>query len=247
MDESRPKPFWEKITLRQFLLLITLGSIAAVVLIAWSPVNNTQFKLITLAFLGVAWVGMLFLFWKKRGLVLLFPVVVTVPFFLPGRAIETAVLRRDYVERLGGFEGSTYSWGGESSVGIDCSGLMRRAYRDALLSYGIRRVNGVALRAWAEQWWFDASARALRDGYRGYTVPTKIEGKIREMDYGNLLLGDLAVTHGGAHILAYVGDDKWIQADPGISAVATLDGRTDKNVWFGIQVTIHRWCLLGDG
>ena len=101
-----------------------------------------------------------------------------------------------------------------------------------------------ALRAWAEQWWFDASAKALGEGYRDYTELVGVEGKIREMNYEGLMPGDLAVTNGGAHILAYAGDGKWIQADPGIGSVATLDGRKDKNGWFTVPVTTHRWSLL---
>ena len=94
-------------------------------------------------------------------------------------------------------------WGGESSRGIDCSGLPRRALRDALLAYGIRNLNGRAFRGYVEQWWFDASARALGEGYRDYTSPLGATGTIQEMDYGGLVPGDLAVTTSGVHILAY--------------------------------------------
>ncbi len=40
------------------------------------------------------------------------------------------------------------------------------------------------------------------------------------------------------------GRDFRIYADPGIGAVATLDGRTDTNRWFASPVTTHRWSLL---
>ena len=88
--------------------------------------------------------------------------------------------------------------------------------RDALLAYGVRHGNGRAIREWVGQWWFDASARALAEGYRGYTVPVGMGGTIREMDYGKLRPGDLAVTVSGVHILAYAGGGRWIQADAGL-------------------------------
>ncbi|MBC2601258.1 NlpC/P60 family protein [Puniceicoccus vermicola] len=170
--------------------------------------------------------------------------VAVIPFVLPDGGIDPRELRQDYVRRMAEYEGTQYFWGGESSRGIDCSGLPRRAFRDALLAYGIRHFNGLAFRGYVEQWWFDASAKALGEGYRDYTVAIGATGTIQKMDYDALIPGDLAVTQNGVHIIAYVGDGQWIQADPVIGAVATLDGRTDDNIWFRTPVTTHRWQLL---
>ncbi|QQL46237.1 NlpC/P60 family protein [Sulfuriroseicoccus oceanibius] len=175
------------------------------------------------------------------------PLIFAVPFLLPGRPIDAEELRDDYVARMSGFEGTSYHWGGETERGIDCSGLPRRALRDALLVYGVRHANGRALRLWLEHWWFDASARALSEGYRDYTVPLGAGGKIRDMSYDGLLPGDLAVTTDGVHVLAYLGEERWIQADPGIGEVAVLHGRNDCNIWFSRPVTMHRWRLLSGG
>ena len=127
---------------------------------------------------------------------------------------------------------------------MDFRGLPRRALRDALLAYGAQHFNGRAFRGYVEQWWFDASAKALGDGYRDYTSPVGITGTIQKMAYRDLAPGDLAVTTSGVHVLAYVGDGRWIQADPGTGAVVTLDGRTGANRWFLTPVTIHRWQIL---
>ncbi len=232
---------------RRLILIFTLGAIAGIFVIPLNPVNS---KILKLAFLGCifgAWAGFTITTWRRKPLriaALIPPFIVATPFILPGGDIDPQELRQDYVRRMTEFEGTKYYWGGESSRGIDCSGLPRRAFRDALLAYGIKHCNGRAFRAYIEQWWFDASAKALGDGYRSYTSPIGTSGTIQKMDYESLMPGDLAVTTCGVHILAYSGDGQWIQADPGIGAVATLDGRTHDNGWFVAPVTTHRWRLL---
>jgi len=232
---------------RLLTLLFTLGAIASIPLIALNPIHSKLLKLALLGCIVGAWLGITILGWKRKPMrivALMVPIIVLLLFSLPSRDIDREELRQDYVRRMNGFEGTEYLWGGESSRGIDCSGLPRRAFRDALLAYGIKHLNSRALRAYVEHWWFDASARALGEGYRGYTKPIGTSGTIRRMDYASLVPGDLAVTTRGVHVLAYAGDGQWIQADPGMGAVATLDGRMDDNGWFDAPVTTHRWQLL---
>lgn len=232
---------------RRLILICTLAAFAGIFLIPLNPVNSMLLKLAFLGSIIGAWMGFTILAWKRKPLrigALALPWIAVIPFFLPGGRIDAEELRQDYVQRLAAFEGTTYHWGGESSRGIDCSGLPRRALRDALLAYGTKHLNGRAFRGYVEQWWFDASAKALGEGYRNYTIPMESSGTIREMDYEGLVPGDLAVTKSGVHILAYAGDGRWIQADPGIGSVITLDGRNADNVWFATPVTTHRWKFL---
>jgi len=232
---------------RRLILICTLGALAGIFVIPLNPVNS---KILNLAFLGCvvgAWIGFTILAWKRKPLrvvTLILPVLAAIPFILPGGEVDGDELRQDYVRRMSEFEGTKYYWGGESSRGIDCSGLPRRTLRDALLAYGVKHFNGRAFRGFVEQWWFDASARALGEGYRDYTRQIGTAGIIRDMNYESLVPGDLAVTASGVHVLAYAGDGRWIQADPGVGSVATLDGRTDDNSWFRTPVTTHRWKLL---
>lgn len=232
---------------RPFILICALVAFAGIIVISLNPVAG---RLLKLAFLGCVvgvWMGGLLLAWQRKPLrivLLLVPVILSIPFLLPGGTTDPAEVRDDYVRRMSDLEGTRYVWGGENPRGIDCSGLPRRAFRDALLAYGIRQADGSALRAFLEQWWFDASARDLGAGRRAYTVPVGIRGTIHEMDYTGLIPGDLAVTTSGIHVLAYAGDGRWIQACPRIGAVATLDGRTGDSGWFSAPVTIHRWRTL---
>lgn len=232
---------------KRLLLICTIGALIGIFVIPLNPVNSRLLKLAFLLCVAGFLAGVILLLWKRkpwRWVALAMPVVLIIPFVLPGRDIKADQLSEDYMSRVAAFEGTRYHWGGESSRGIDCSGLPRRALRDALLAQGFSKLNGRAFRAWLKQWWHDASAKALGAGYRGYTRSLGATGTIREMDYEGLVPGDLAVTTSGVHILVYMGDGRWAQADPGPGKVTILDGRTGDSGWFGQEVTTHRWRVL---
>lgn len=128
----------------------------------------------------------------------------------PRVQFDVSALRERYVMRLTAYDGVRYRWGGEGRLGIDCSGLPRKALRDALWREGLLMLNGGLIREALRQWWFDASAKALAQGYRGYLVPLPERGTIRTMAYDGLQPGDLAVTESGIHVVCYLGDGRWI-------------------------------------
>lgn len=232
---------------RRLILLFTIGAIVALVVLPFNPLHNTLTKAGYLLAVGVAYLGLLVVFWKKISLRLLgiaLGIGISIPFLLPGRPIDTAELNQRYLHEIRGFEGCPYHWGGESRRGIDCSGLPRRALIKALLHQGVFKLNAKSLRRAASLWWYDSSAKAIAEGYRGETVPLGVEGKMREIDLSKLLPGDLAVTKGGAHLLVYQGDGNWIQADPGPAIVLTQNVTRDDNPWFSYRVTTHQWAVL---
>jgi hypothetical protein len=71
-------------------------------------------------------------------------------------------------------------------------------------------------------WWYDAGADALRDEYRNYTRRGIRVKSINHLDPAKIKAGDLAVTVDGEHILAYLGDRTWIEADPGEKKVIKI-------------------------
>jgi len=232
---------------RKVLITLTIAAFIGLWIIQLDPVLSMMHRVAFLGAIQGVWLGLLLLAWGRKTLrfvCLAIPVLSAIPFLLPGRPIQANELRAEYVKGMKQLVGTKYVWGGESSLGIDCSGLPRKALRDALLSYGFRHLNGGALRMFAQHWWYDASANALAQGYRNYTMPLEPHGTIQQMDYSGLLPGDLAVTARGVHILAYIGDDQWIQADPGIGVVAILSGHNDKNRWFEVQVTTYCWSVM---
>ena len=139
------------------------------------------------------------------------PLGLAVLIAMPGRT-STQELRDVYITRLGSFANTPYYWGGESPRGIDCSGLPRRALREAMLSQGLKHFNGALLREDCIQWWLDASAKDLGTGKRNLTKSLGIKNTISETDTEALQPGDLAVTLGGVHMVVYLGNNHWIQA-----------------------------------
>lgn len=228
-------------------LLVSLAGATGVFLLHLHPVASTLTRAAWLAGWAMLWGGLLALTWRRRWVragLLLLPGGIAAPFFLPTHPVDPHALRAELVERLQALEGVRYVWGGESARGIDCSGLPRKALRDALFSEGLRTGNGGALRQAASLWWHETSAKALGEGHRGLTIPLGMTGTIESLDTSLLLPGDLAVTRSGAHVLVYFGEGRWIQADPGSDRVVLLHGTRDRNEWFSVEVELHRWAVL---
>lgn len=159
-------------------------------------------------------------------------------FALPGSP-DPAVVQAGYVQRLRGLAGTAYVWGGEGRLGIDCSGLPRSAMIGSLLEYGIRHVDGVALRRAVDLWWNDASAREMLAGYGGRMTVLPGVYRINQLR-ADAQPGDLAVTVGGVHVMAYLGPLQVIQADPGRGEVV-LDALPAVNPWYDEPVRLVRW------
>lgn len=229
-----------------FRLVLIIGITGLIALAVW-PYHDGALRYGLPLSLLATWVAGLGFMWRRRfwriGLFAL-PVVMAAPFFLPTKPSAPEKLRTRYLASMKSMEGTRYLWGGESRWGIDCSGLPRRALRDALWEDGWRNRNGGAFREWARQWWFDTSAKALGENYRGFTRPLGVAGELRELDLAPLSPGDLAVTAGGLHVMVYLGDGKWIQADPRPSRVTIGQPEVDPNPWFSMKVTMHRWTVL---
>jgi cell wall-associated NlpC family hydrolase len=138
----------------------------------------------------------------------------------------------------------TYYWGGESGHGIDCSGLIRRGLIDALFWRGLRTCDAALVRGALDLWWHDCSASNLGEQQGGITAAVLETPSINALDHARISPGDLAVTKNGIHIMAYLGANRWIEADPLAGRVLTVTAPSQENGWFDTPMRIVRWSLL---
>ncbi|MEO5915308.1 MAG: NlpC/P60 family protein [Luteolibacter sp.] len=232
---------------RKFHRLVFIAGVTGLIVLAVWPFHDWVLRYGLFLSLAAAWTAGLGYIWQRkiwRVVVMALPLLAAVPFLLPGKPLHPAKQRDRYIAAMRGVEGASYVWGGESHWAIDCSGLPRRALRDALWVEGCENANGAAFREWARQWWFDTSAKALGENYRGFTRPTGAGGKLRDLDFTTLVRGDLAVTADGRHVMVYLGNGDWIQADPGPVKVTISSPATDPNYYFNAMVKMQRWTVL---
>lgn len=211
------------------------------------PVSNTPTRAVGLALLAVVWFGFIAIFWHHRifRIVLLsFTVFSAIFLVLPGRNhADTTPLRSAYVAGLRHYKGVTYYWGGESPKGIDCSGLIRRGLIDSLFMRGIFTFDPKLIRYAIWVWWHDCTAQDFGEGH-GLTTRLSTTPSLNALDNSKILPGDLAVTRSGVHIMAFLGDNVWIEADPDIGHVVCVSVPSERNPWFHEPMVIVRWKIF---
>lgn len=209
----------------------------------WYPVWWGIIRLGIVLGLAALWLGGMYLTWPYKA-VRICAIIVTLSalaVFLPGHNDDPGKINETYVEKLMTYEGVRYVWGGKNSRGIDCAGLVRKGYIDANFSLGLQTYNPKLLRRAFFIWWYDCAADALGDEYKHMTKKVQDAGSIKALE--NILQpGDLIVgLPDGFHVLAYLGNNQWIEADPTAGGVVTISTAQKAAQWEGIPVRLVRW------
>ncbi len=233
---------------------LALWSILFLLLVAihFYPIRFGTLRLLMVVGVLALWSGALWLLWPHKAVrrTLLTASTLFIAFLLcPSRPSDPQTLRQQYVRSLKSYDGTTYVWGGESRSGIDCSGLVRSALIDANVKQGLTTANPSALREGLALWWNDCSAKALKDTYRGRTRLLFTAPSLNQLNDVAIQPGDIAVTSSGVHVLAYVGNQTWIEADPSeLRGDKVVQVKTPTRIaWFNLPVHMMRWRQLEAG
>ena len=233
--------------------LVWAGQWLGLIALLLNPLNSTVLRFSLLTVMLAGWVTALFLVWHWRvgrgaarwivGLLLLVSALVLI---VPARSPDTEDLRQRYAVALRSYVDTPYVWGGEGRIGIDCSGLVRRALIDACLGSARARWDAGALRQALGLWWHDQSAAAMGANEAGTTVRLFRSGRVAGLSEVQALKpGDLAVVGGGSHVMAYLGKSTWIEADPGEGKVIVIVSG-QPNTWLNVPAQLVRWKMLAD-
>lgn len=216
----------------------------AVAMLCFFPVRTGTLRLLLLGGLIAVWISAMVLARQRRpvlGALLAVGAIAAGFLLLPGRTPNPDTLRAEYVRSMQAFQGTTYIWGGENGLGIDCSGLIRCGWIDANLRTGVRTLNPGLVRQAAWTWLHDCSAKELGEGYRNRTQLLGIPASLNQLDYTQVQPGIIAVPESGIHILAYVGDRRWIAAEADKGTVLIRQVPVEKSIWFDHPMKILRW------
>jgi hypothetical protein len=210
------------------------------------PVSNAILRATSIVIGFLLVIGILFFYWRYRWLrfsTLSIVGIIAIFLTLPGRPAQPTHLRQRYLNALESYAGTRYVWGGEGRFGIDCSGLVRVGLINALLAQGFATLDPEAARQAIRLWWYDCSAKALGEEYHNFTGHLIDSDALNQLDYEHIQPGDIAVTADGLHVLAYLGDQVWIQAEPNLKQVIKFQSPST-NEWFQTPVRLMRWQAL---
>lgn len=225
---------------------LTLTSAFIELIVILYPINLGILRLALILLTGMILAGMTII-WRKNKILrwgpLLSLIVITSPFLLPGRPFSQAELQQSYIASLRSYEGVRYIWRGDNALGIDCSGLVRKALVVANFKEGIQHFNPTLLRQALILWWHRCSARKLSEGYDKRTTLSGSAKSLNILDSSRFAPGTMAVTKDGVHVMVYLGNGEWLEADPGLKKVIVLRPPTN-NMWCEIPVNLVSWNQL---
>ncbi len=217
-----------------------LGAVALLVAIAsWiQPINSFFYRTTFLVGLAGTVVALFVLLEKNylRLLLLLAVVFVTYGFLkAEPSSMDRSVFDGIWVETTAGYKGSPYRFGGESLLGMDSGGLLRRSLVISQLKLVLATGNPFYLKSAYKIWSEPFSLASLLHPSNTWAELVGYYAPGRSVD---LRAGDILVSRSRTEMVVYLGDGEVIGLSPSTKRVAIHPlGFTDLAVF-------HSWAFV---
>ena len=129
----------------------------------------------------------------------------------------------------------------ESRRAVQPFPLHRHSQPNPAFLRGLATLNPLLVRGAIDIWWNDTTAEQIGMGYDGRTALVTKCLSLNDLDSSLLQPGDMAVTTSGIHVMAYLGINRWIGADPVEGKVTIFTVPEATNGWFSCPMNIVRW------
>ena len=237
-----PESSGRKIIKRTWRILAALVMIMIIF-----PVGLNFIRVGIISGLIILWISGLLIFWRNKFILSFFiatAVILGLVVFIPGTEGNIDGIRTAYVRTLLDYEGVGYGTGGENTIEIDSSGLVREGYIHANIGVGIKTLNPKLIRRAFFIWWNDCSVNALEKEYKQMTKLVKRFDSIGLLNYKMLNSGDLIIPEAGVKASVYIGNQMWIEADILKGRVLKKSTELKAKEWGNHPIKLLRWSNL---
>ncbi len=240
LRQQKPPSGWGKIFAWIFFFACLLGLIGTLI----NPINNETYRALTHITSFAFIVSSVLVMREMAGKAVVIVLWIGLIFFINSqefRAPDPNEFTKTFVDQVTSYDGVHYRFGGESFLGMDSSGLVRRSLIITYVKLAIFEGKWALLkRAYAV--WNSKVALSILTLYEN--PYTKVIGTFQNINLivkTRLKAGDLAIGPTGSQVAVYIGGNNWVTSDSSVAKVVIERAPSDRLSVFREEIKLVRF------